>query len=63
MVKLYHSLKIKQQCGAAKQQLKKQTNAKTKQKKKKKRKRKQKTLNNSVIISLNLLLASISDII
>ena len=62
MVKLYHSLKIKQQCGAAKQQLKKQTNAKTKQKKKK-RKRKQKTLNNSVIISLNLLLASISDII
>ena len=39
MVKLYHSLKIKQQCGAAKQQLKKQTNAKTKQKKKKKEKK------------------------
>ena len=32
-------------------------------KRKKKRKRKQKTLNNSVISSLNLLLASISDII
>ena len=42
MVNLYHSLKIKQQCGAAKQQLKKQTNAKTKQKKKKKKKKKAK---------------------
>ena len=39
MVKLYHSLKIKQQCGAAKQQLKKQTNAKTSKKKKKKEKK------------------------
>ena len=42
MVKLYHSLKIKQQCGAAKQQLKKQTNAKTKQKTKKKKEKKAK---------------------
>ena len=44
MVKLYHSLKIKQQCGAAKQQLKRQTNAKTKQKKKKRKEKESKKL-------------------
>ena len=44
MVKLYHSLKIKQQCGAAKQQLNKQTNPKTNQKKKKKKGKESKKL-------------------